>query len=200
MSLANTTARVLLKHICFKCKIKHWVASYGVASAKDLSDISTCMFCKMANARDSIRDTIENTRKRITKIEEEVKGLKTAGKTTTPGSENVDIKIVRVEQEVALLRSNLEAKISRLGSTNEENEIKKGGDHEFNLAVFVCLPKAATTNLDDETDVYEAGCTRLLAVVNTDNRIIANGVRRRRQLPLHLGSQLGKSGQGALVV
>ena len=51
--------------------------------------------------------------------------------------------------------------------------------HAFNLSILVCLPKAPVGLTDDDLDIYEAAGTRPLAIVNTDNRIIANAARAR---------------------
>jgi hypothetical protein len=51
--------------------------------------------------------------------------------------------------------------------------------HEFNLSTMICLPKAPVGTTEDEVDIYEASGTRPLAIVNTDNRIMANAARAR---------------------
>ena len=51
--------------------------------------------------------------------------------------------------------------------------------HEFNLSIMVCLPKAPVGSTEDDLDIYEAAGTRPLAIVNTDNRIVANAARAR---------------------
>ena len=66
----------------------------------------------------------------------------------------------------------LEEAYSRTGDTQTAR-------HEFNLSTLICLPKAAVGKTEDEEDIYEAAGTRPLAIVNTDNRLMANAARGR---------------------
>ena len=51
------------------------------------------------------------------------------------------------------------------------------GTHHFNLSLLCCLPKKATGNDPTLGAYYDAEATRPLALVNTDNRIIASAAR-----------------------
>ena len=54
-------------------------------------------------------------------------------------------------------------------------ELSEG--HEFNASILCCLPKKRTGVDAEHGDYYEAAATRPLAIVNIDNRVIANAAR-----------------------
>ena len=49
--------------------------------------------------------------------------------------------------------------------------------HDFNLGLLCCLPKKAAGPHETMGEVYGPGDTRPLAIVNTDNRLIASAMR-----------------------
>ena len=49
--------------------------------------------------------------------------------------------------------------------------------HDFNASLLCCLPKKAAGTDADHGDFFTGDCTRPLALVNTDNRIIASAAR-----------------------
>ena len=49
----------------------------------------------------------------------------------------------------------------------------------YNASLLVCLPKKKAGSLEDGTDFYDAEATRPLALVNTDNRLVAAAAKRR---------------------
>ena len=49
----------------------------------------------------------------------------------------------------------------------------------YNASLLVCLPKKRSGQLDDGTDFYDAEATRPLALVNTDNRLVAAAAKHR---------------------
>ena len=49
----------------------------------------------------------------------------------------------------------------------------------YNASLLVCLPKKKAGSLEDGTDFFDAEATRPLALVNADNRLIANACRCR---------------------
>ena len=49
----------------------------------------------------------------------------------------------------------------------------------YNASLLVCLPKKRCGQLEDGTDFYDAEATRPLALVNTDNRLVAAAARHR---------------------
>ena len=51
--------------------------------------------------------------------------------------------------------------------------------HTFNLGLLICLGKKPKAQHPDHGEVFEAGSTRPLSIVNTDNRLIANAARLR---------------------
>ena len=51
------------------------------------------------------------------------------------------------------------------------------GNHIFNLSVLCCLPKKSSGSNAEVGARYEALATRPLAIVNTDNRIMASAAR-----------------------
>ena len=68
--------------------------------------------------------------------------------------------------------------------------------HGFNLGILVCIPKSPAGSLPDGTDYFTPDGTRPLAVVNTDNRILA-GAARHRWEPL-IAEWISKKQQGFL--
>ena len=52
-------------------------------------------------------------------------------------------------------------------------------EHEFNLAILCCLPKKPTGTDPEIGQYFAAEATRPLAIVNTDNRLIASAFRIR---------------------
>ena len=52
-------------------------------------------------------------------------------------------------------------------------------EHEFNLAILCCLPKKPTGTDPEVGQYFTAEATRPLAIVNTDNRLIASAFRIR---------------------
>ena len=58
-------------------------------------------------------------------------------------------------------------------------------EHDFNISYLFCLPKKPAGQLDDGTDYYDAEATRPLALVNTDNRIVAAAAKRRWERTLN---------------
>ena len=55
----------------------------------------------------------------------------------------------------------------------------------YNASLLVCLPKKPAGQMDDGTDYYDAEATRPLALVNTDNRIVAAAAKRRWERTLN---------------
>jgi len=70
------------------------------------------------------------------------------------------------------------------------------GSHDFNTGLLCCLPKKATGVHEIHGEFYGAGDTRPLAIVNTDNRLIASAMRLAWE-PL-LNSWISKAQRGFL--
>ena len=73
----------------------------------------------------------------------------------------------------AMARSDFQVRI------REAYEAETDGDHPFNLALLVCLPKKPVGQDPLLGDIYDAAGTRPLAIVDTANRILANAYRYR---------------------
>jgi len=72
----------------------------------------------------------------------------------------------------------------------------KDGLHDFNLSLLCCLPKKPFGTDPDSGEFYRGEDTRPLALVNTDNRIIANAARITWE-PI-LGTYISRAQQGFL--
>ena len=55
----------------------------------------------------------------------------------------------------------------------------------YNASLLVCLPKKKAGSLEDGTDYFDAEATRPLALVNTDNRLVAAAAKRRWERALN---------------
>ena len=55
----------------------------------------------------------------------------------------------------------------------------------YNASLLVCLPKKKAGSLADGTDFFDAEATRPLALVNTDNRLVAAAAKRRWERALN---------------
>ena len=53
------------------------------------------------------------------------------------------------------------------------------GSHDFNMAILCCLPKKPIGCTPEHGEYFSADATRPLAIVNTDNRLIAGAYRGR---------------------
>ena len=69
-----------------------------------------------------------------------------------------------------------------LGGGNAEDLIARAYADEadsYNSSLLVCLPKKPSGQTDTGDDFYDPESTRPLALVNTDNRLVAAAAKRR---------------------
>ena len=162
----------ILKMTCFQCKIKHWVASFGKESYKDLSSISVCLFCKMQKANELIDKQMKEIKNELEKIKATDKaacnGVSDERASDRPASiKKVDCRVNTLQHDVAMLtcivnKHNSECKIEQTNLVSKFNAFKLVSGSRACPRATVCEPASvAVANrfdlLQDETETILIG-------------------------------------------